>query len=39
VLQRRYKIRRITPTSVLVEDLQSDNQQTLPIEEPAPGSQ
>jgi hypothetical protein len=39
VLQRRYKIRRIMPTSVLVEDLQSDNQQTLPIEEPAPGSQ
>jgi len=39
VLQRRYKIRRIQPTSVLVEDLQSSNQQTLPIEEPAPGSQ
>jgi hypothetical protein len=39
VLQRRYKIQRIMPTSVLVEDLQSDNQQTLPIEEPAPGSQ
>jgi hypothetical protein len=38
VLQRRYKIRRITPTSVLVEDLQFNNQQTLPIEEPAPGS-
>lgn len=39
VLQRRYKIRRIMPTSVLVEDLQSANQQTLPIEEPVPGSQ
>jgi hypothetical protein len=39
VLQRRYKIRRINPTSVLVEDLQSSNQQTLPIEEPTPGSQ
>ena len=39
VLQRRYKIRRIMPTTVLVEDLQSDNQQTLPIEEPAPVSQ
>lgn len=39
VLQRRYKIQRIMPTSVLVEDLQYNNQQKLPIEEPAPGSQ
>ena len=39
VIQRRYKIKSITPTSVLVEDLQFNNQQKLPIEEPAPGSQ
>ena len=39
VLQRRYKIQRILPTWVVVEDLQYKNQQKLPIEEPAPGSQ
>ncbi|MBI5282581.1 MAG: hypothetical protein HY858_12930 [Candidatus Solibacter usitatus] len=33
VIQRRYKIIRINATSVLVEDLDYKNQQTLPIEE------
>jgi hypothetical protein len=35
VIQRRYKIHRITATTVVVEDLNFNNQQTLPIEEPA----
>jgi len=35
VLQRRYKIQRITATTVVVEDLSFNNQQTLPIEEPS----
>lgn len=35
VIQRRFKIQRITATTVLVEDLSFSNQQTLPIEEPA----
>jgi len=39
VLQRRYRIKSITPTSVTVEDLQYSNQQKLAIEEPAQGSQ
>jgi hypothetical protein len=34
VLQKRYKIKRIAPTSVLVEDLSFSHEQTLPIEEP-----
>jgi len=34
VLQRRFKIHRITATTVLVEDLSFKDQQTLPIEEP-----
>jgi hypothetical protein len=34
VIQRRYKIIRINANSVLVEDLDYKNQQTLPIEEP-----
>jgi hypothetical protein len=34
VIQRRYKIHRITATTVVVEDLSFNNQQTLPIEEP-----
>lgn len=33
VLKRRYKIVRITPVSVVVEDLDYKNQQTLPIEQ------
>jgi hypothetical protein len=37
VILKRYKIQRITATTVLVEDLDYKNQQTLPIEEPAPG--
>jgi hypothetical protein len=37
VLQKRYKIQHITPTSVVVEDLNFSHQQTLPIEEPAQG--
>jgi hypothetical protein len=37
VLQKRYKIQRITATSVLVEDLAFSHQQTLPIEEPLQG--
>jgi hypothetical protein len=39
ILQKRYKIRNIMPTSVVVEDLQYKHEQKLPIEEPAPGSQ
>ena len=39
VLLKRYKIEQILPNSVLVEDLQYQNQQKLPIEQPAPGSQ
>lgn len=35
VIQRRYKIVRINATSVVVEDLDYKNQQTLPIEESA----
>ncbi len=35
VVQHRYKIHRITATTVLVEDLNFSNQQTLRIEEPA----
>lgn len=35
VIQHRYKIHRITATTVLVEDLNFNNKQTLPIEEPA----
>jgi len=34
VLQKRYKIIRITPINVVVEDLEYQNQQTLPIEQP-----
>jgi hypothetical protein len=34
VVQRRYKIVRINAASVIVEDLEYKNQQTLPIEEP-----
>ena len=37
VIQRRYKIQRITATTVVVEDLSFNNTQTLPIEEPAQG--
>jgi hypothetical protein len=37
VIQRRYKIHRITATTVLVEDLNSQHQQTLAIEEPVQG--
>ena len=33
VLKKRYKIVRITPTSVVVEDLDYKHQQTLPIEQ------
>jgi len=33
VLKRRYRIVRITPTSVVVEDLDYKNEQTLPIEQ------
>lgn len=33
VVEKRYKIIRITPSSVLVEDLEHKHQQTLPIEE------
>jgi hypothetical protein len=33
VLKRRYKIVRITPVSVVVEDLDYKNEQTLPIEQ------
>ncbi len=39
VLLKRYKIEQILPNSVLVVDLQYQNQQKLPIEQPAPGSQ
>ncbi len=35
VVQRRYKIIRINPTSVVVEDLDYKHQQTIPIEEAA----
>ena len=35
VVQKRYKIIRITPTNVVVEDLEYKNQQTLPIEQAA----
>lgn len=34
VLQKRYKIIRITPLNVVVEDLEYKNEQTLPIEQP-----
>jgi hypothetical protein len=37
VIHRRYKIHRITATTVLVEDLDSHHQQTLTIEEPVQG--
>jgi hypothetical protein len=37
VILKRYKIHRITATTVLVEDLEYKNQQTLPIEAPTPG--
>lgn len=37
VLQKRYKIKRITATSVLVEDLSFNHEQTIPIEEPVQG--
>jgi hypothetical protein len=37
VIQRRYKIRHITATTVVVEDMSFNNQQTLPIEEPSQG--
>lgn len=33
VLKKRYRIVRITPTSVVVEDMDYKNQQTLPIEQ------
>ncbi|HEY3442665.1 MAG TPA: hypothetical protein VGK29_18030 [Paludibaculum sp.] len=33
VVQKRYKIIRITPTNVVVEDLEYKNEQTLPIEQ------
>jgi hypothetical protein len=33
VIMKRYKIIRISPASVVVEDLDYKNQQTLPIEE------
>jgi hypothetical protein len=33
VVQKRYKIIRITPASVVVEDLEYKNEQTLPIEQ------
>jgi hypothetical protein len=36
VIQRRYRINHITATTVVVEDLNFSNQQTLPIEEPTP---
>jgi hypothetical protein len=35
VLQRRYKIRRILPASVVIEDLEFHDEQTLPIEKTA----
>jgi len=35
VIQKRYKIYRITATNVVVEDLNFNNRQTLPIEEPS----
>ena len=38
VLQKRYKIQHITPTTVVVEDLSFNHQQTLPIEEPIQGA-
>ncbi len=37
VLQKRYKIQHITATTVVVEDLAFNHQQTLPIEEPIQG--
>ncbi len=37
VLQKRYKIQRITATNVVVEDMAFNHQQTLPIEEPVQG--
>ena len=37
ILQKRYKIQRIMPTSVVVEDMTFSHQQTLPIEEPLQG--
>lgn len=37
VIQRRYKIVRINPTSVVVEDLDFKHQQTIAIEEPQKG--
>ncbi len=37
ILQKRYKIQRIMPTSVVVEDMTFAHQQTLPIEEPLQG--
>jgi len=39
VLQRRYRIRRILPASVVVEDLESHDEQTLPIEKTAKADQ
>ncbi len=36
VILRRYKIVKINPNSVLVEDLDYKNQQTIPIEQPPP---
>jgi hypothetical protein len=37
ILQHRYQIHRINPDSVVVEDLEFKNNQTLPIEEPSTG--
>jgi len=38
LVQRRYRIEKVNPTSVVVEDVNYKNRQTLPIEEPAPGN-
>lgn len=37
LVQNRYRIVRITPTSVLVEDTQYKHQQQIPIDQPPPG--
>lgn len=37
LVQNRYRIVRITPTAVLVEDIEHKHQQQIPIDQPPPG--
>jgi hypothetical protein len=37
LIQRRYRIVKINPTSVLVEDVDHKHQQLIPIDEPPKG--